>query len=93
MREMNAQKVTITMTDGKELHGSLNIGSARRLSDFFRKDESLFIVLFDATTHWSNDKEVYFLNKNHILWVRPDDRASGISSEEPLPPHVPGGTD
>ena len=46
---MNAQRVTITMRDGSAFRGYINIGWCRRLSDFFRKSESSFIVVFDAT--------------------------------------------
>jgi len=72
MREMNAQRVIVTMTDKSVLRGYINIGSCRRLSDFFRKpDSSPFVVLFDATVGESKKKSVYFLNWNHILWVEP----------------------
>ena len=74
MREMNAQRVNITMRDGSVFRGYINIGSCRRLSDFFRKpDNSPFIVMFEATIGESEEKSVYFLNWNHILWVEPDE--------------------
>ncbi len=76
---MNAKRTIITMKDGSIFRGCINIGSSRRLSDFFRKPESMFVVLFDATLGEGKDKSVYFLNRNHILWVKPDEP----SSEEP----------
>ncbi|MGA2402629.1 MAG: hypothetical protein ABSG91_13150 [Syntrophobacteraceae bacterium] len=76
MREMNAQRVIITMRDGSVFRGYVNIGSSRRLSDFFRKsDSSPFVVMFDTTIGESEAKGVYFLNWNHILWVEPQEPA------------------
>ena len=72
MRDINAQRVIITMRDGTVFQGLINIGSARRVSDFFRKAESTFIVLFDAVKAEGQEGEkVYFINKHHILWVEP----------------------
>ena len=72
MREMNAQRVTITMTDGAVIKGFINIGSSRRLSDFFRKPENgPFVVMFDATAGQDEAKSVYFLNLSHVLRVEP----------------------
>jgi len=73
MREMNAQRVTIMMRDGSAFRGFINIGSSRRLSDFFRKSESQFIIMFEATIGEGKEKGVYFLNWNHILWVEPNE--------------------
>ena len=74
MREMNAQHVIITMRDKSVFRGYINIGSCRRVSDYFRKsDSSPFIVMFDTTMDENKEKKVYFLNWNHILWVEPDE--------------------
>ncbi|MFZ0929380.1 MAG: hypothetical protein WAN11_12310 [Syntrophobacteraceae bacterium] len=80
MREMNAQRVNITMRDGSVFRGYINIGSCRRISDFFRKsDTSPFIVMFEAATGENKEKGVYFLNWSHILWVQPDEDEPGGS--------------
>jgi hypothetical protein len=91
MREMNAHRVIITMRDGTVFRGYINIGSSRRLSDFFRKpDGSPFVVVFEATSGENKEKSVYFLNWSHILWVEPgelDESTSfpdGIASESDL---------
>ncbi len=73
MREMNVRQITVTMTDNSVFQGSLNVGSCRRLSDFFRKPENLFIVLFDARKGEDSEKKVYFINLHHILWVEPNE--------------------
>lgn len=82
MREMNAQRAIVTMKDGTVFRGSINIGSCRRLSDFFRKmDSGQFVVMFEATAGQSTEKKVYFLNWNHILWVEPNE----LSGEQRIP--------
>lgn len=74
MREMNAHRVTITMRDGSVFRGNINIGSCRRLFDFFEKtDKSPFIVMFDTTVGENKEKCVYFINRNHIVLVKPND--------------------
>lgn len=84
MREMNAKRVIITMRDGTVFQGFTNIGSARRLSDFFKKDETTFITIFDAVMGDGVEPEVYFINKNHILWAKPDEPAQEIESDDPF---------
>jgi hypothetical protein len=87
---MNARRVNITMRDGSVFRGYINIGSCRRISDFFRKtDNNPFVVMFETAIGESEEKGVYFLNLNHILWVEPneDDRESssgGIALESEL---------
>lgn len=73
MREMNSRKVVISMVDGTIFRGYTNIGTSRRLSDYFRKSENLFVVIFDALIGNSTKKDVYFLNKDHIVWAKPDE--------------------
>ncbi len=83
MREMNTRKIIVTMTDGTVFRGSINIGSSRRISDYFRRNESMF-VLFNATLDHGADKEVYFLNTRHILWVKPDEQIEACQSDDIL---------
>jgi hypothetical protein len=74
MREMNAHSVTITMRDGSIFHGYVNIGSCRRLSDFFGKcDSGPFVVMFNTTIGENKEKNVYFINRNHIVSVEPNE--------------------
>ena len=85
MREINAQRVIVTMRDGTVFQGLTNIGSARRVSDFLRKVESMFIVLFDAVkAEGQEDKKVYFINKHHILWVEPLEVSQELEMQEEL---------
>ncbi|MEN6440825.1 MAG: hypothetical protein ABFD97_19815 [Syntrophobacter sp.] len=86
---MNTSEVTITMVDGTVFHGSINIGTSRRVSDYFNKGDSLFIILFNSRRDKNGDKEVYFLNRNHILWVKPED-APGAGSSDSAPLSIEG---
>jgi hypothetical protein len=87
MREMNTRRVNITMRDGSVFRGYINIGSSRRVSDFFRKsDNSPFVVMFETAIGESKEKSVYFLNWNHILWVEPyEDDMEGSYGSITLP--------
>lgn len=76
MREMNVGRIVICMVDGTVFRGQVNIGAARRLSDFFRRGENPFLVLFEASIGNSPEKDVFFLNRDHILWVKPDPETS-----------------
>ncbi len=81
MTKMNARRVKITMRDGTVFRGCINIGSCRRMSDFFRKsDSNPFIVMFEASIGERKEKSVYFLNWTHILWAEPDEDDLGQSS-------------
>ncbi len=85
MRDINAQHVIITMRDGTVFEGLANIGSARRVSDFFRKVETMFIVLFDAVkAEGQEEKKVYFINKNHIMWIEPTEISQEIEIHREL---------
>lgn len=81
---MNTSEVTITMVDGTVFHGLINIGTSRRVSDYFNKGDSLFIILFNGARGKNGEKEVYFLNRSHILWVKPEE-TSGAGSSESAP--------
>ncbi len=83
MREMNARRIIVTMTEGTVFRGSINIGNSRRISDYFRRNETMF-VLFNATLGDGTEKEVYFLNTNHILWVKPDEHTEASRSDDIL---------
>lgn len=92
MRDMNSRKVIISMVDGAVFHGYTNIGASRRMSDYFRKSENMFIVIFDASIGNSTEKDVYFLNKDHIVWAKPDEDSSGLESEGDLALGVENGS-
>jgi hypothetical protein len=72
MRPMNCRRVSIKLVDGSVVNGTVNIGRSRRLSDFFNKYDSTFLVLFEVTVDAQN-YEVLFVSRQHILWAKPED--------------------
>lgn len=72
MKEMKCSRVSIKLVDGTVVTGSVNTGVSRRLSDFFNKYESTFLVLFNVSIG-ARDNEVLFVNYRHILWAKPAD--------------------
>lgn len=82
MREMNARGVIICLVDGTLIQGMTNIGNSRRLSDFFKKDDGMFMTLFDAQLGDGTQTDVYFVNRNHILWAKPDGKDDAAELED-----------
>lgn len=85
MRPMNCKKVSIKLLDGTIVKGTTNIGNARRLSDYFNKADSLFMVLFDVYGCNADEGGVLFINRSHILWVKPEEdrkRRAGEGDDE-----------
>ncbi len=73
MRNMNAHLVTITTVEGSVFHGYIDIGSCRRLADFFQKcNDGWFIIMFETTKDGSKEKRVYFLHRDIIRSVEPN---------------------
>jgi hypothetical protein len=74
-QEIKAQRVRVKLTDGQIFRGKINLNSeavpADRMSDFFLKGVSPFVILFDVTAQGRNS--LFIVNKSHILWITPDD--------------------
>ncbi len=66
------KKITIRTVDGSTIHGKVNISSEDRVSDLFTSKEALFIILVGVTSSDHTNKTL-FINKNHIVWVEPED--------------------
>lgn len=66
------KKITIRTTDGSTIHGKVNVSPEDRVSDLFTCKEALFIVIVDVTSSDHTNKTL-FINKNHIVWVEPED--------------------
>jgi hypothetical protein len=64
--------VYIKTVDGSLVRGKVNIGTNDRLSDVFVKGKFPFVVLFDVGEP-EGIKKVLIINKNHIVWVEPDE--------------------
>ena len=65
--------VTIKTSDGQTLQGKVNISAMERVSDLFTKSDEPFLVVVDAVSKGVEGKTL-FLNKDHIIWVEPQDK-------------------
>ena len=74
--------VSIKTLDGSVIDGKVNLGYENRISDLFTTSERPFIVLFDAMHFGAPKKEVLVLNKQFIVWVKPQDEKQGTAEAE-----------
>ena len=66
--------VSVKTVDGSLLRGKINLGNENRVSDIFTQSDTSFIVLSDVTSQ-SAESKVMIINKNHIVWVEPEEHA------------------
>jgi hypothetical protein len=74
--------VSIKTLDGSVIEGKVNLGYENRISDLFTASGRPFIVLFDAMHFGAPKKEVLVLNKQFIVWVKPQDEEQGTAETE-----------
>ncbi len=67
--------VSIKTVDGSLLRGKINLGDEKRVSDIFAKSRNSFVVLYDVASQ-SAESKVMIINKEHIVWVEPEEDAS-----------------
>jgi hypothetical protein len=67
--------VSIKTVDGSMLRGKINLGDEKRVSDIFIQSVNPFIVLFDVSSQ-SVESKVMIINRNHIVWVEPEENAA-----------------
>ena len=72
--EVREYNCSIHMLDGNTITGKVNACSLRRLSEVFTKDQSPFVVIYDATIGDGSRKRTFFLSKSAIAWVEPEDK-------------------
>jgi hypothetical protein len=82
-RVLRPANVSIKTLDGSVIEGKVNLGYENRISDLFTASERPFIVLFDAMHFGAPKKEVLVLNKQFIVWVKPQDEKQGTAETEP----------
>jgi hypothetical protein len=70
---VNYRTITVKTTDGSTLQGKINLTEKQRVSDLFTQSDAPFIVMVDVAYLESTGK-TFFINKNHIVWVEPEDR-------------------
>jgi len=66
--------VTVRTVDGSVLRGKINLGEGNRVSDIFIQSGTQFLVLYDVITQ-SSESKVLVVNKSHIVWVEPEEKA------------------
>jgi small nuclear ribonucleoprotein (snRNP)-like protein len=66
------RRIIVKTADGATFVGKVNIGLKKRVSELFTKTSNQFIVLFDAE-HSSGMGKTFFINKDHIVWVEPEE--------------------
>jgi len=71
-KNLEYEKISIRTVDGSTIHGKVNVSPADRVSDLFTSKEALFIVVVDVMSSDHTNKTL-FINKNHIVWVEPED--------------------
>jgi hypothetical protein len=66
------RSITVRTTDGSTINGKVNISPDQRVSDLFTSREGSFIVMVDVVLKDAVGK-TRFINKDHIVWVEPED--------------------
>jgi len=66
------KSITVRTIDGSTFNGKVNISPDQRVSDIFTKGNRSFIVMVDVTSIDTSGK-TRFINKDHIVWVEPED--------------------
>ncbi len=64
--------ITIKTSDGSTVRGKVNVAPNQRVSEIFTAQQGPFVVVVDASYGHVTDKTL-FINKEHIVWVEPED--------------------
>ena len=67
------RSITVRTTDGSTINGKVNISPDQRVSELFTQKDVPFIVMVDVALKDAVGK-TRFINKDHIVWVEPEDR-------------------
>jgi hypothetical protein len=65
--------VTVKTIDGSLISGAINLGFESRISDVFIASDNQFVVMFDAKIVGETSEKVIIVNKNHVVWIQPED--------------------
>lgn len=71
--ERKVENVTIKTIDGRMIDGGVLLYDKKRVSDVFRDKNSMFIVMINTIDDNGIRKDKIFINKEHIIWVKPKD--------------------
>jgi hypothetical protein len=69
----NKAKITVCLTDGTIIKGTLNIRKYNRLSDYLNsKEADQFLAVVDAPLPGQEGK-VVIINRHQIIWATPEE--------------------
>jgi len=72
-KEIITGNISIRTVDGSVIRGKINLQDKERVSDaLVGGGGSPYLIIFDASTS-SVEKKVFIVNKQHIVWVEPED--------------------
>lgn len=71
-KDENYKKITLKTSDGETIQGYVYLKSNTRVSDLFTRNDSHFVVVVNALLRSGKDK-ILIINKDHILWVEPEE--------------------
>ena len=74
MYEIKEYVCTVHMFDGRVIRGKINTNHMERLSDLFTRDQSPFVVIFNAKIGDDLRSRTLILNKSGISWVEPEEQ-------------------
>jgi len=82
--------VALIQTTSNLIHGRIYLRPGLRMKDELNGTAEQFIAVTDAEVYNANGQvlvrsEFLSINKNHIVWIRPDEEA-GASQDAPAPP-------
>jgi hypothetical protein len=64
--------ITVRTSDGSTLQGKVYLTEKQRVSDLFTQSAAPFIVMVDVS-HKEGEGKTLVINKDHIVWVEPED--------------------
>ena len=75
-QKFSKSDVSIKMVEGSVLRGKMTLETGKRVSDIFTQADNPFVVLCDVMGSQGTGSKVMIVNKNHIVWVEPEEDAA-----------------
>ena len=75
-QKFSKSDVSIKMVEGSVLRGKMTLETGKRVSDIFTQADNPFVVLCDVVGSQGTGSKVMIVNKNHIVWVEPEENAA-----------------
>ncbi|OGP84477.1 MAG: hypothetical protein A2V87_05955 [Deltaproteobacteria bacterium RBG_16_58_17] len=75
-QKFSKSDVSIKMVEGSVLRGKITLETGKRVSDIFTQADNPFVVLCDVVGSQGTGSKVMIVNKNHIVWVEPEENAA-----------------